>query len=209
MKNFQNKIAEVYDRKFNELGPVPEASLWYSGNRQALRFRVITEQFLKYNSEELLRIGDIGCGYGAYFTFLSSLYPNKFKYYYGFDISSNVINYCQEKYLSERASFFLSSKPHIPMDFTVMSGTYNFFPSSSFPDWLDYFLTSLNEIWSKTEIAMGFNLQIAAQRKITNQGIVYFSDDEIIGYCEKYFGVTTVIYNKNLPSDGTFLIRKT
>ena len=32
MKNFQgNKIAEVYDRKFKELGPVPEASLWYSG----------------------------------------------------------------------------------------------------------------------------------------------------------------------------------
>ena len=56
---------------------------------------------------------------------------------------------------------------------------------------------------------MGFNLQIAAQRKITNQGIVYFSDDEIVGYCEKYFGVTKVIYNKNLPSDGTFLIWKT
>lgn len=209
MKNFQNKIAEVYDLKFKELGPVPEASLWYSGNRQTLRFRVITEQFLKYNAEQLLRIGDIGCGYGAYFTFLSSLYPNKFKYYYGFDISSNLINYCQEKHLSDRASFFLSSKPHIPMDFTVMSGTYNFFPSSSFSDWLDYFLTSLNEIWNKTEIAMGFNLQIAAKRKITNQGIVYFSDDEIVSYCEKYFGVTTFIYNKSLPSDGTFLVWKT
>ena len=55
---------------------------------------------------------------------------------------------------------------------------------------------------------MGFNLQIAGQSKITNQGIVYFSEAEILGYCEQYFGATTVIYDKNLPSDGTFLIRK-
>ena len=208
MKHFHNKIAEAYDRKFKELGPVPEASLWYSKSRQILRFRIITDQFLSYNSGNLLRIGDIGCGYGAYFTFLSSLYPMNFNHYYGFDISSKVIDYCREKHSSERSSFHMSSKPNIPLDFALMSGTYNFFPSSSFAEWLDYFLTSLNAIWSQTKIAIGFNLQIARQRKITNQGIVYFSEAEILSYCEQYFGATIVIYDKNLPSDGTFLIRK-
>ena len=208
MKNFHHKIAAAYDRKFKELGPVPEASLWYSRSRQILRFRIITEQFLSYNSGKLLRIGDIGCGYGAYFTFLSSLYPMHFDHYYGFDISSELIDYCRDKHSSKSSSFYMSSKPHISLDFALMSGTYNFFPSSNFADWLDYFLTSLNAIWSQTKIAMGFNLQIAGQSKITNQGIVYFSEAELLGYCEQYFGTTTVIYNKNLPNDGTFLMRK-
>ena len=131
-----------------------------------------------------------------------------FNHYYGFDISSELIDYCQEKHSSERSSFYMSSTPHLSMDFALMSGTYNFFPSSSFAEWLDYFLTSLNAIWTQTKIAIGFNLQIARQRKITNQGIVYFSEAEILSYCEQYFGATKVIYDKNLPSDGTFLIRK-
>ncbi len=208
MKDFENKIAEAYNRKFMELGPVPEASLWYSETRQRLRFQIITQKFLSYNSGKLLRIGDIGCGYGAYFNFLSSRYTKNFQHYYGFDISSNLINYCREKHLSKMSSFFISSKPHISIDFALMSGTYNFFPGSNFSDWLDYLISSLNEIWEKTTIAMGFNLQISKSRRITDQGIVYFSESEMLGYCEKYFGKTTVIYDKKLPSDGTFLIRK-
>ena len=51
---------------------------------------------------------------------------------------------------------------------------------------LDYFLTSLNAIWSQTKIAIGINLQIARQSKITDQGIVYFSEAEILRYCEQY-----------------------
>ena len=30
MDNFNKKIAEIYEKRFDNLGPVPQASLWFS-----------------------------------------------------------------------------------------------------------------------------------------------------------------------------------
>lgn len=207
MHYFTKTIARLYDDRFIEFGPHPEASLWFSRKRQIKRFEIISDQIVKSNLNNF-SINDIGCGYGEFYTFLKSQFPASVLYYFGVDISSATINYCRSNFNDARAAFSVSDRPNIAADFSTMSGTFNYSPSKSFVEWNEYIFEVLNNCWKQTQIAMVFNLQIGTQATITEQGIVYFTEEGIVDACEKYFGNTDVIYHKTLPRDATFYVSK-
>ena len=60
------------------------------------RFQIITDQILSLKLYSL-QIGDIGCGYGRYFRYLLDNNPGLFERYYGYDIATNLINYCKKQ----------------------------------------------------------------------------------------------------------------
>ena len=43
MKNVEAVIAQKYNRRFTKFGAVPEASLWFSEDRQFMRFKLIAD----------------------------------------------------------------------------------------------------------------------------------------------------------------------
>ena len=208
MQDINRKISLMYNERFDKFGPTPEASLWFSEIRQVQRFQEIIRHILKVNQEEPISIADIGCGYGTFYKVLLLENSPKFSKYYGYDISSNAIKFCQKNFISNKVSFFISHKPNTLADFSVMSGTFNFSPDKNFSTWLEYFFECLKLIWEKTRIAMVFNLQISDREKITEQGIVYFNANEIISSCKGIFGETSVSYNKCIPNDATFTVLK-
>ena len=55
---------------------------------------------------------------------------------------------------------------------------------------------------------MIFNLQISDQEKITDEGIVYTSKDEIESFCKTNFGNVKAVTNPAIPKDVTFVIKK-
>lgn len=201
------EIAEIYNERFLKLGPVPEASMWYSRKRQFARFDVIIEQIRLLATNETVTITDIGCGYGAFLEFLlERKFPNAWRYY-GHDLSQEVVEFCKKKY-SHRGSFYTGSVPTIKSDFIIMSGTYNFFPSHDYNAWREYFHKSLNLYWPKIKRAMIFNLQTADKEKITDAGIVYSSKIAIESFCKSNFGNVSVITNPIIPRDVTFVLKK-
>ena len=201
------KIAEIYDQRFLKLGPVPEASMWYSRKRQFARFDVIIEQIKLLSRNETATITDIGCGYGAFLEFLiEKRFPNAWRYY-GHDLSREVVEFCKKKY-SHRGLFYNGSVPTIKSDFIIMSGTYNFFPSNDYNAWREYFHQSLDLYWPKIKRALIFNLQTADQEMITDKGIVYSSKLAIESFCKSNFGNVSVITNPIIPRDVTFVLKK-
>jgi len=208
MHNFNKKIAQIYEKRFDKLGPVPEASLWFSTERQMMRFQIMSEQILNLDLSHSVRIGDIGCGYGEFFKYLSNNNPGLFERYYGYDIAANLINYCKNNYLNSEASFFVAEVPSTHLDITVMSGTFNLAPTTDFFLWKEYVYKLLTSIWKKTKVAMIFNLQVGLNSEIKEQGIVYYNSDEVINFCKKFFGPTKAIKHQNLPHDATFLVQR-
>ena len=96
-QNIDIEIAEIYNERFLKLGPVPEASMWYSRKRQFARFDVIIEQIKLLATNETVTITDIGCGYGAFLEFLAKKkFPNELRYY-GHDLSQEVVEFCKKK----------------------------------------------------------------------------------------------------------------
>ncbi len=206
-RSIDSKIAEIYNQRFIKIGPSPEASMWFSKKRQFTRFDIIFNEIKLLNKNNKRSIIDIGCGYGAFFEFLSERGADDIWSYYGYDVSNEVIKFCKEKY-SKGAVFYTGSTPTFTAEFIIMSGTYNFFPSRDYNSWRIYFHKSLKTLWSKTTCAMIFNLQISDQEKITDEGIVYTSKDEIESFCKTNFGNVKAVTNPAIPKDVTFVIKK-
>ena len=104
--------------------------------------------------------------------------------------------------------FYRSASPKFATDFVIMSGTYNFFPNTCIKTWENYFYNSLQHLWPKARSAMIFNLQISDESLITSSGIVYANKIDVVNFCEKNFGQTTLVRSAKIPSDLTFTITK-
>ncbi len=206
-RSIDSKIAEIYNQRFLQIGPMPEASMWFSKKRQFTRFDIIFNEIKLLTRNNERSIIDIGCGYGAFIEFLSERGADDIWSYYGYDVSNEVIKFCKGHY-SQDAAFYTGSIPTFMGDFIIMSGTFNFFPSKDYNSWKLYFYKSLKALWSKTTCAMIFNLQILDQEKITDEGIVYTSKDEIESFCKTNFGNVKAVTNPAIPKDVTFVTKK-
>tara|TARA_B100000900_G_scaffold401644_1_gene406547 strand:+ start:71 stop:718 length:648 start_codon:yes stop_codon:yes gene_type:complete len=207
LRSIDNQIAKTYNKRFLKLGPTPEASMWFSKNRQFTRFDTILKEIRLLTGQNQTSIIDIGCGYGAFLEFLSERCADDIRSYYGYDISHEVIKFCKKKY-SQGPVFYTGSIPTFTAEFIIMSGTYNFFPSKDYNSWNLYFYGSLKTLWSKATRAMIFNLQTSDQEKITDGGIVYASKKEIENYCKANFGNVKAVVNPIISKDVTFVVKK-
>ena len=207
VQDINDQIAEIYDTRFSKYGPTPEASMWFSERRQLARFEVILQQILQFANGNSVSISDIGCGYGAFLEYLLKNEAYKKYSYFGYDISCNVIEFCKKNFLNN-GMFYRSASPKFATDFVIMSGTYNFFPNTCIKTWEYYFHDSLQHLWPKARSAMIFNLQISDESLITSSGIVYANKVEVVNFCEKNLGQTTLVRNAKIPSDLTFTITK-
>ena len=70
MRNVEATIAQKYNNRFTKLGAVPEASLWFSKERQLARFKLIADVVAKKRPKANFSISDIGCGYDAFLPYL-------------------------------------------------------------------------------------------------------------------------------------------
>ena len=61
VRSFDSEIAEIYNERFLEFGPLPEASMWYSKQRQFARFDIILDQIKSISQNNKISVSDIGC----------------------------------------------------------------------------------------------------------------------------------------------------
>jgi SAM-dependent methyltransferase len=141
-KNYQlleREIASTFSERFTKFGPQPEASLWFSEGRQHARFSVIADIICERTKSQKVSICDIGCGYGGFLKFLQNKHNNIDFEYTGYDLADNLIEFCDSKMSSKNARFMQGSRPVELMDFSIMSGTYNYAPQTTVTDWRSYF----------------------------------------------------------------------
>ena len=64
VSEFEKKVAEEYNLRFLKYGAQPKSSLWFSEQRQTLRFDSIITIMRRNQAPRHFSINDIGCGYG-------------------------------------------------------------------------------------------------------------------------------------------------
>lgn len=208
MKNVEAVIAQKYNRRFTKFGAVPEASLWFSEDRQFMRFKLIADVLDQKLNGKGFSISDIGCGYGALLPYLSKRFPNVDFVYRGFDIAEKPINFCNKMYSLKNVTFKIRNIPDEESDFSVMSGTYNYSPVLSANLWQDYLFKNLTQIWKSSRLGIIFNVSVADEARITNQNISYFNKDNVKNFCESNLGRTSLFLSEKLPKEVTFFINK-
>ena len=202
------QIANVYDKAFSEFGPVPQGSKWFSKSRQEERFKIIAD-IMCARIKGPQTICDYGCGYGAFLSYLERRADCNLKDYLGLDLSAKAIAYCNTHLSSHNSKFIRSPTPNRNFKCTIASGTFNYSVSQNALEWEAFIMKCLMKLWRKTSQLIVFNLQIDEKNGpyISQAGIYYAQPDIIQHSIEKLVGNCTVVKNKRLPKDRTFVIR--
>ena len=209
MSAFEKKVADEYNSRFIRYGPQPKSSLWFSEQRQFLRFDLIIDCIKRNPVPRYFAVNDIGCGYGGFLQRLQDNFSNDRFSYAGFDLAKSPIAYCERNYAKKGVKFYLNGIPTEMADYSVMSGTFNYAPDITVKAWKDYLCTTLNSIWNLTRCSMIFNLMISEEDKITSQNISYIRQETILNFCQSNFGATCEYFSSKLPREITFCVSKT
>ena len=209
VSEFEKKVADEYNSRFIRYGAQPKSSLWFSEQRQILRFDLIINCIKRNSVPHYFSVNDIGCGYGGFLKRLQDNFSNDRFSYVGFDLAKSPIAYCERKYAKKGAQFYFSGIPSKMADYSVMSGTFNYAPDLDVNAWKDYLFTSLNSIWNLTRCSMIFNLMISEEEKITSQSISYIQKETVVNFCQRNFGTTYEYFCSKLPREITFCVSKT
>ena len=208
VSEFEKKVAEEYNLRFQNYGAQPESSLWFSEKRQNLRFDLIIEYIKRNLVRHDFSVNDIGCGYGGFLKRLQDNFSNNSFSYAGFDLAKSPVEYCERNYCKKGVQFYCSGIPLVMADYSVMSGTFNYAPDLTIKAWKDYLFKTLNAIWSLTRRSMIFNLMVSEEEKITSQSISYIKKETVVKFCEKNFGKTYEYFSPKLPREITFCVNK-
>jgi len=204
----EREIASTFSWRFTKFGPQPEASLWFSEARQSARFSVIADIICERIQNRKVSICDIGCGYGGFLKFLQHEHDNIDFEYTGYDLADNLIEFCDSKMSSKNARFMQGSRPVELMDFSIMSGTYNYAPKTTVTDWRSYFRSELESIFAKTKKCLILNLMIADLPQISKSGIFYEELNDFKVFCEERLGAVTTYDHVLLKNEKTFCITR-
>ena len=208
MRSFEKKIASEFNSRFLKYGAQPKSSLWFSKERQILRFDLIISFMKKDGAKKHFSVNDIGCGYGGFLERLMTKFGKKEFSYFGFDIAGSPIEFCKHNFDQHRVKFYCRSTPVQMADYSVMSGTFNYAPDLSVYEWKTYLFKNLNSIWNLTRRSMIFNLMISDQAAITSQDISYIQKETVVNFCQKNFGDTQQHYSSKLPKEITFCVSR-
>lgn len=209
-KIFNKRIGNFYSSRFSKYGPAPFSVLWFNQERQLKRFEIIADSIKRAGFAPSDTIIDFGCGYGAFLEFLHKHRQFIPAHYYGLDLSTEMISYCQRKYKLKRVNFLKKNDLDFDGCFSVISGAFGRAATPNVSLWESYVLSNLLKIWSHTKKAMIFNFQYVAtsESKISDDRIYYISLDRLSYFLGVMDGSFQLIYDRSLPDDITVSLRR-
>jgi SAM-dependent methyltransferase len=202
-------IAAAYAAQLKEHGAGHAGVLWQNENDQRRRFIEFLCLLESQDQGASFSINDLGCGYGAFFEFLTSQASSAVSRYHGYDICPEMIAAAQKRISNPRACFSISDTAPIRCDFSFASGTFNMMGVAEADDWTAYVKSALLALWDKSEHGLAFNL-LDADAVATPQPWLYYSRrDEFLDFC--HTRMSTDVECRQAPDvpDYTLLVRRT
>lgn len=196
-------MASYYTRAVETHGATPRGVDWNGEAGQRRRF----EQFQRlYHDESGFSVIDQGCGYGAYFDYLSERYKN-FSYL-GLDISERMIIEARARVSSASARFEVSAENSETADFTVASGIFNVRGSEPDDDWLAYILDTVEEMAAKSRRAFAFNcLTLYSDRELMRPNLYYADPMQLFDHCRRRYSRHVALLHDYGLYEFTILVR--
>ena len=188
-------------------GSNPKAVAWRSKERQLRRFQIFAGLLETVSTDKRFCLNDLGCGYGAMFEAYRDLPSFRNACYFGYDISIGMLEEARSNISDPRAKWIHSHEATHEADFSFVSGTYNLNMNADKNLWRDYIEASLLQLWSKTRVALGFNMLSVNSPK--RQNTLYYADpDYFLAFCRKHMGKQVRLVDRLAPEEFViFVIR--
>jgi len=207
-KAILSDLEKYFTNKLSQFGPSPAGVDWKNDESQKLRFK---QFFHLLESENHLKLNDVGCGYGALYGLLSK--KNKLKLFYrGYDISQAMVNAASKKYGGNKnfKVFKINKLEEIRnADYTVASGIFNNKFHHSSRSWLLYILKSLITLNEKSHKGFGFNALTSYSDKSHRRKDLYYANPSFLfDYCKGKFSKNVSLFHDYGLYEFTILVKK-
>lgn len=188
-------------------GSDPKAVAWRDRERQLRRFHIFSGLFETVSVDSGFSVNDLGCGYGAMFEAYRDLPAFMNARYYGYDISTGMLREARANISDPRATWIHSHEATHDADFSFVSGTYNLNMNADDDIWCQYVKQNLLQLWSKTRVALGFNMLSAHATK--RQKTLYYADpDHFLAFCRTHMGVQVRLVERLAPEEFVVFVMR-
>ncbi len=203
---FLSTISDYYSAKIKKHGETAQGVDWNSTASQILRFEQLSKVIAPSTP---FSINDLGCGYGAYYDYLSNHYTS-FSYE-GIDISEEMVNSANMHYKTQNnARFTLSNEPPQLADYGIASGIFNVCLELSKTQWQSYIDTTLNLLDRTSRLGFAFNcLTTYSDADKMHDYLYYANPCTLFDLCKQRYSRNVALLHDYGLYEFTILVRKT
>ena len=200
-------VLASFEKRVAQFGADPRSAFWKDEEWQKRRYDILSRLFDEPDRLGGISITDFGCGYGAFFDYLADRSVMKNSRYTGIDMLAAMIEEANARIRDSRATFQSHLIATETADYTVVCGTYNMNLGANRDEWADYVKASLEQLWSKTTKAMGFNM-LRFDAPDQYPGLYYADGMEFVKFCNETLS-PDITYTDDRPlPDWTIIIRR-
>lgn len=203
---FLEDVYLIFGHRVRNFGNTPAGVLWKNEEGQQLRFEILAGILEGLPPSTPVSLCDFGCGYGALFDFLCTLPHLPDFTYTGYDISPDMIKAAKARINDPRARFIEATEVSTPVDFTLVSGTYNLKIDAPEDVWTAYIKDSLTNLWQMSRQGLAFNL-LDNRYPEKGDGLYYADASEFRDFCSGFSSDITIIDN-DPQHEWTMIVRR-
>ncbi len=203
--DFLAEVARYYSDKLAEHGETPQGVDWNGENSQFLRFEQLSKIIDRANS---FSVNDLGCGYGAFYDFLSQHYENFV--YNGYDVSDDMISAALNRFANNsNAIFTVATAPTEMADYGIASGIFNVRLDRSDAEWQDYLHQALDTLYSTSRRGFAFNCLTSYSDADKMRDYLYYADPCVLfHFCKKRYSRHVALLHDYGLFEFTILVKR-
>ena len=198
-------VAQYYSSKLDQHGETPHGVDWNGEESQVLRFEQLSKII---STQNRFTINDLGCGYGAYYSYLAAQY--KAFYYEGIDVSKKMIAAAMQRYVDKtNVNFIVSGEPEKVADFGIASGIFNVRMGRSDDEWWTYLAITLEALDRTSRLGFSFNCLTSYSDANKKRDYLYYADPcKIFDLCKRRYSRNVALVHDYDLYEFTILVRK-
>lgn len=197
-------VAAYYSGKLQQHGAIPAGVDWNGSESQTLRFEQLCK-LLPWDGG--FSIADIGCGYGALFSYLKQHFA-AFSYI-GVDVAAAMIEKALQSVDDLSASFVVGNTLEEPVDYCVASGIFNVKMEASDSTWQQYIYSCLDSLNQSSLKGFAFNILTSYADTDKQRPYLYYAKpEELFAFCKKHYSRNIALLHDYNLYEFTILVRK-
>jgi len=201
-------VALEFATALENFGATPQGVLWRNHEGQRLRFQKLLGILGADDSLAGDRvIADLGCGYGALWDMLIAHPAIRTGRYFGYDISEPMLAAARRRVADPRTRFVLGHRLAEPVDYTLVSGTYNLKMDVPNDLWLGLVHASLRDAAAMSRRGLAFNMLAPDRTRPPQRTLYYAHPHAFVEFCREAFGPRVTLVRDYPLAEWTIWVR--
>jgi SAM-dependent methyltransferase len=177
------KIRDTYSNLVVEHGAHARAGGYQDEEKRNLRY----DRLLRVldDAPEQFTIAELGCGYGAFYTYLDERMPGRINHYDGYDVSAEMLRRARDHLGNRPVTLMLENHVVREADYVFISGIFNVKMNAASSDWQRYIDDTLKLSFAKARLGLAFYLLSNSRVDFRNQEFYYCDAKDMMDFCNK------------------------